>query len=60
MPYKDFLVRITYKSFYSQQAEGDMIKVDQYWLRIGDVCEQYRQELRVLKLVVDHLVYMID
>ena len=39
VPYQDFLIRITYKSFYSQQSEADMIKTDQYWLRIGDVCE---------------------
>ena len=40
VPYKDFKVRIEYKSKYSQQAEEDMTKVDIYWLRIGDVCEQ--------------------
>ena len=28
VPYVDFIVKITYESFYSQQAEEDRIKVD--------------------------------
>ena len=39
VPYVDFTIKITYESLYSRQPDEDKIKVDQYVLRIGDVCE---------------------
>ena len=38
-PYKDFLIKIQYTSKYSQKTEAERIVTDQYWLRIGHVCE---------------------
>lgn len=39
VPYKDFNIRIIYTSKYSQMDEADRSKTDQFYLRIGDVCE---------------------